>query len=139
MDEKEKNPYNVNFAEASKLTIEHMEMLLSDGNEENETKCVKVAVAGADALAKVLFKVVADLWFMGNHRIPCFMIFPAAFQIAEKTWEKLMEQDAPAGFLEDALPAIEQIVKWSEEEGLLHSAEKIGMEIKEKRGAKNGE
>lgn len=139
MDEKEKGLYDVNFAEASKITIEYMTQKMKNGDELDENKAVAVALAGSDALAKLLVYAVVNPWLKCKYPVPCFMIFPAAFKIAEKAWEKLMEQGAPDGFLQDAIPAIEQIVKWSEEEGLLFNADEIGREIEKMRGAKNEE
>ena len=139
MDEKEKNPFGVNFAEASKVTLEYIYEKMKDGDELNEERAVAVTLAGADALAKVLVRAIADPWFECKYPSPCFMIFPAAFKIAEKAWEKLMEHGAQEGFLKDAIPAVEQIVNYSEEEGFLHKVDEIKKKADEMRGAKNGE
>ena len=138
MDEK-RSAYGVDFAEASKTTLEYISEKMRNGTELDENRAVAVMLAGADALARVLVKAICDPWFESKYPVPCFMLFPAAFRIAEKAWEKLMEQGAPEGFLKDAIPAVEQIVQWSEEEGLLFKADEIKKKVDEMRGAKNGE
>ena len=139
MDEEKRSAYGVDFAEASKITLEYVNEKMRNGTELDERRAVSLMLTGADALARVLVRTICDPLFEHKYPVPCYMLFPAAFKIAEKAWEKLMEQGAPEGFLEDAIPAVAQIVQWSEEEGLLFRADEIKRKVEEMRGAKNGE
>ena len=99
----------ITYDEAAKVTLEHLAE-----NVKNDEKIVGLTIAGADAIGGLLAKTFLDLCAKNpDIPIPCFMVFPAAFRIAEEAFYEFARNHAVEGFAEDTKGAVEDIVNAS--------------------------